>query len=41
MYEQKVSVKAFNFWGKNWCRVSVGTLENMNTFLEAFDRSIM
>ena len=41
MYQQSVSVKAFNFWDRNWCRVSIGTMENMKTFIEAFDNALI
>lgn len=30
-----VGVRAFNFFGKNWCRVSMGTLEEMKLFTSA------
>ena len=41
MYDQKVSVKVMRFWNKNWCRVSIGTKENMETFLYAFDKALI
>ena len=41
MYNQKVSVKVMKFWEKDWCRVSIGTLENMETFIKAFDRALI
>ena len=41
MYQQRVSVKAFNFWEKNWCRVSIGTMDNMKTFIDAFDNALI
>ena len=37
MYDQKVSIKVMHFWNRNWCRVSIGTKKNMETFLYAFD----
>ncbi len=37
IYSKKVTVKVFNFWEKNWCRVSIGTRESMEIFFEAFD----
>jgi len=40
MYEQKVGVRAFNFWDKNWCRVSMGTLDAMKIFTGAFENTI-
>ena len=41
MYAEKVSVKAMNFWNKKWCRVSIGTKENMEKFLSAFDKALI
>ena len=40
IYSRKVTVKALNFWDKNWCRVSIGSMDNMKTFFEAFDEII-
>lgn len=40
MYDERVSVKAMNFWNKKWCRVSIGTRENMERFISAFDKSM-
>ncbi len=37
MYAEKVAVRAFQFWDKNWCRVSIGTLEEMKMFTRAMD----
>jgi len=41
MYGEKVSVKAMNFWNKKWCRVSIGTKENMEKFISAFDKAMI
>ena len=41
MYQQRVSVKSFNFWEKNWCRVSIGTMDDMKTFIDAFDNALI
>ena len=41
MYAEKVSVKAMNFWNKKWCRVSIGTKENMEKFVSAFDKALI
>ena len=41
MYSEKVSVKAMNFWNKKWCRVSIGTKENMEKFVNAFDKAMI
>ena len=35
MRNQKVAVRAFEIHGKNWCRVSMGTREEMELFLDA------
>ncbi|WP_147676684.1 pyridoxal phosphate-dependent aminotransferase [Algibacter pacificus] len=35
MYDKKVAVRAFKFWDKNWCRVSIGTLDEMAVFTNA------
>ncbi len=37
IYEHKVVVRAFKFWDQNWCRVSLGTMEEMKYFTEAID----
>ncbi|MHA7058674.1 pyridoxal phosphate-dependent aminotransferase [Aquimarina sp. M1] len=35
IYDKKVVVRAFTFWDQNWCRVSVGTMEEMKIFTES------
>lgn len=35
IYAKKVAVRAFKFWDKNWCRVSIGTLDEMKIFTQA------
>jgi len=35
IYSRNVAVRAFNFWEKNWCRVSIGTMDEMKTFTSA------
>ncbi|UWX54824.1 histidinol-phosphate aminotransferase family protein [Maribacter litopenaei] len=35
MSEKQVGVRAFEFMGKNWCRVSMGTMEEMKIFTAA------
>lgn len=35
IYSRNVAVRAFKFWDKNWCRVSIGTMEEMKTFTNA------
>ncbi|AJR04223.1 pyridoxal phosphate-dependent aminotransferase [Siansivirga zeaxanthinifaciens] len=37
IYEKQVAVRAFTFWDKNWCRVSMGTMEEMALFTMAMD----
>ncbi|MEM8507455.1 MAG: histidinol-phosphate transaminase [Bacteroidota bacterium] len=34
----KVGVRAFQFMGKNWCRVSMGTMKEMQLFTEAINK---
>ena len=41
MRAQSVGVRAFNFMGKNWCRVSMGTLEEMKLFTAAIDKVLV
>tara|TARA_R110002126_G_scaffold291479_2_gene453054 strand:- start:16910 stop:18100 length:1191 start_codon:yes stop_codon:yes gene_type:complete len=35
IYGKNVAVRAFKFWDKNWCRVSIGTMDEMKTFTSA------
>lgn len=35
IYAKNVAVKSFKFWNKNWCRVSIGTMEEMKLFTKA------
>ncbi|KAA1244967.1 histidinol-phosphate transaminase [Aquimarina sp. RZ0] len=35
IYDKKVVVRAFTFWDQNWCRVSIGTMEEMKIFSES------
>ncbi|KJD32851.1 histidinol phosphate aminotransferase [Tamlana nanhaiensis] len=37
IYSKQVGVRAFTFWGKNWCRVSMGTMDEMKLFTNAMD----
>ena len=32
IYDKKIVVRAFKFWDQNWCRVSIGTMEEMKIF---------
>lgn len=35
IYAKKVAVRSFKFWDKNWCRVSIGTMDEMKIFTQA------
>jgi histidinol-phosphate aminotransferase len=35
IYAKNVAVKSFKFWNKNWCRVSIGTMDEMKLFTNA------
>jgi len=41
MTELKVGVRAFEFMGKKWCRVSMGTLDEMKLFTEAITKVLV
>ena len=41
MTQLKVGVRAFNFMGKNWCRVSMGTMDEMKLFTAALGKVIV
>lgn len=41
MTEQKVGVRAFEFMGKKWCRVSMGTLDEMKLFTKAISKVLV
>ncbi|MEO9891420.1 aminotransferase class I/II-fold pyridoxal phosphate-dependent enzyme [Aurantibacter sp.] len=41
MTEQKVGVRAFDIMGKNWCRVSMGTMEEMKLFTAALEKVLV
>jgi histidinol-phosphate aminotransferase len=41
MTEQKVGVRAFEFMGKKWCRVSMGTLDEMKLFTAAISKVLV
>jgi histidinol-phosphate aminotransferase len=38
MQSEKVGVRAFEFMNKNWCRVSMGTMDEMKLFIQAFKK---
>ncbi|MBG7611682.1 histidinol-phosphate aminotransferase family protein [Polaribacter sp. BAL334] len=35
IYAKNVAVRSFKFWDKNWCRVSIGTMDEMKLFTKA------
>ena len=41
MTELKVGVRAFQFMDKNWCRVSMGTMDEMKMFTAAIDKVLV
>ncbi len=41
VYDRNMAVRAFQFWGKDWCRVSMGTMEEMQLFTEALDEILV
>lgn len=41
MMAKGVAVRAFNFWEKDWCRVSIGTLEEMQQFTAAVQEILL
>lgn len=41
MMELKVGVRAFEFMGKNWCRVSMGTMDEMKMFTSAINKVLV
>lgn len=41
MTEQKVGVRAFEFMGKKWCRVSMGMLDEMKLFTAAISKVLV
>ncbi|MCB0372220.1 MAG: histidinol-phosphate aminotransferase family protein [Muricauda sp.] len=41
MTEQKVGVRAFEFMDKKWCRVSMGTMEEMKLFTAAINKVLV
>ena len=41
MTELKVGVRAFEFLGKKWCRVSMGTLDEMKLFTAAISKVLV
>ena len=40
MTNHGIAVRAFSFWDKNWCRVSMGTMDEMILFTNAMDQII-
>ncbi|MEO1053245.1 MAG: histidinol-phosphate transaminase [Bacteroidota bacterium] len=37
MTDQQVAVRSFNIYDRNWCRVSMGTMDEMKLFVDALD----
>jgi histidinol-phosphate aminotransferase len=37
IYAKNIAVRAFKFWNKDWCRVSIGTLDEMKKFTSTID----
>ncbi|MFN3381774.1 MAG: hypothetical protein ACK41O_20120 [Runella zeae] len=40
MMAEGVSVRSWAFDQQNWCRVSIGTMDEMKAFKEAFTKSV-
>ncbi|WP_299611156.1 histidinol-phosphate transaminase [uncultured Aquimarina sp.] len=38
IYAEKVVARAFRFWDQNWCRVSIGTMEEMKIFTKTISQ---
>ena len=38
MYDSGVGIRVFNIDNKPWCRVSMGTMEEMEIFVDAFKK---
>lgn len=38
MFDESIGVRAFEVFGKTYCRVSIGTMEEMKLFVEAFKK---
>ena len=41
MTEHQVGVRAFDIMGKNWCRVSMGTMDEMKLFATALQKVLV
>ncbi|RZS92649.1 pyridoxal phosphate-dependent aminotransferase [Aquimarina brevivitae] len=41
IYKRKIVVRAFKFWDKNWCRVSIGTMDEMKVFTSAISEILV
>ncbi|UZO80159.1 histidinol-phosphate aminotransferase family protein [Aquimarina sp. ERC-38] len=41
IYDKKVVVRAFKFWDQNWCRVSIGTMDEMKIFTESISEILV
>jgi histidinol-phosphate aminotransferase len=40
MMEHGVALRVFKFWDKTWCRVSIGTMDDMKLFASAFEKIV-
>lgn len=41
IYKRKIVVRAFKFWDTNWCRVSMGKMDEMKLFTQALDEILL
>lgn len=41
VYEREMAVRAFQFWDRDWCRVSMGKMEEMEIFTQALDEILV
>ncbi len=40
MFDKGVGVRVFNVFGDDWCRVSMGTMDEMKTFIDTFQKVV-
>ena len=41
VYSREMAVRAFKFWDRDWCRVSMGKMEEMELFTSALDEILV
>ncbi|WP_373057178.1 histidinol-phosphate transaminase [Zunongwangia sp. H14] len=41
VYDREMAVRAFKFWNQDWCRVSMGKMEEMKLFTDALDEILV